>query len=338
MANYYVERVGQSVLTVLTVISLSFVLIRLMPGGPAEFLRSQLIRQQQGSASETQLNQLVNIYIGIDPSKSIFEQYVDYMTGILTGDFGRSFLFGEPVTATLGEALPWTVFLFSIGLTLTFASGIALGAIMAYAEGSRFDVSMSSVATFLNSIPFYVVAIILVYFLGYIAGVFPTGGKYNYDTVSPGLSIAFFSSVAYHAILPIFSLVITGFGGWALSMRGNSIQVLGEDYLRVARLRGLPSRRIALRYVGRNALLPLYTGILLSIGFILGGSVILEQIFQYQGVGYYLFQAIEGRDYPLLMGGFIMLTTATVIGILIADLTYGLIDPRASSGDSRESY
>lgn len=338
MVNYYVERLGQSLLTIVSVISLTFVLIRLMPGGPAEFLRAQIIRTQQGSVSETQLNRLVETYISIDPDAPIHQQYIDYVSAILTGDFGISFLYGDPVTAILGQALPWTAFLFSIGLTLTFGSGIVLGAIMAYSEGSRFDVTMSSVATFLNSIPFYVVAIIMVYFLGYIYGIFPTGGKYNYDAVSPGLSIEFFANVAYYAILPIVSLVVTGFGGWALSMRGNSIQVLGEDYLRVARLRGVPSRRIALRYVGRNAILPLYTGLLMSIGFVLGGSVILEQIFQYEGVGYYLFQAIEARDYPLLMGGFIMLTTATIVGILVADLTYGLVDPRANSGDSRESY
>ncbi|WP_436926129.1 ABC transporter permease [Halosimplex amylolyticum] len=338
MVNYYVERIGQAVLTLVSVISLTFVLIRLMPGGPAEFLRAQLIRTQQGSVSETQLNRLVEIYISINPDTPILQQYIDYMTSILTGDFGRSFLYGESVTSVLGSALPWTAFLFSIGLGLTFTSGIVLGAIMAYSEGGRFDVTMSSVATFLNSIPFYVIALLLVYLFGYIWGVFPTSGKYNYDAVSPGLSLAFFASVLYYAILPLVSLVATGFGGWALSMRGNSIQVLGEDYLRVARLRGLPSRRIALRYVGRNAILPLYTGILLSIGFVLGGSVILEQIFQYEGVGYYLFQAIEGRDYPLMMGGFIMLTSATVVGILVADLTYGLIDPRASRGDSRESF
>ena len=338
MANYHMERVAQALFTVFAVISFSFALIRLMPGGPAEFLRAQLVRTQQGAVSEAQLNSLVAVYVNITPDEPMAVQYVNYISSILQGDLGKSIWYGEPVAGIILGALPWTVFIMSISLLLTFGLGITLGSIMAYSEGSRFDVVGSSISTFLNSIPFYVVAILMVYILGYVVGIFPTGGRYNYDAVNPGLNLAFFGSVLYHAIMPIGSMVVTGFGGWALSMRGNSIQVLGEDYLRVARLRGLPSRQIALRYVGRNAVLPMYTGLMISIGFVLGGSVILEQIFEYQGMGYYLFQAIESRDYPLLMGGFLVITIAVVIAILIADLTYGLIDPRAARGESHESF
>src|SRR5699024_8171781 len=124
----------------------------------------------------------------------------------------------------------------------------------------------------------------------------------------------------------------------ALSMRGNSIQILGNDYLRVARLRGLSERRIALRYVGRNALLPMYTSIMIAIGSILGGSTILDQIFAYPGIGYYVYQSIGPRDYPLMMGGFLIITIGILIGVYIADLTYGLVDPQASTGGSRESF
>lgn len=121
-------------------------------------------------------------------------------------------------------------------------------------------------------------------------------------------------------------------------MRGNSISILGEDYIRVARLRGLSRQRIALRYVSRNAMLPMYTGILLSIAFMLGGSVILEQIFAYPGVGFYLFKATVARDYPVMMGGLIMISTAVIFGVLVADLTYSKIDPRAAGEGQRESY
>ncbi|MFH5845019.1 ABC transporter permease [Haladaptatus sp. CMAA 1909] len=284
------------------------------------------------------MNTLVQAYINIQPDKPIYLQYVDYLSALLHGNLGTSIWYGEPVVDIILSAVPWTIFIMTISLLLTFGLGTALGAIMAYAEGSRFDVSASTLSTFLNSIPFYVVAIVLVYILGYIYGIFPTGGRYDYDTVTPGLSIAFLGSVLYHAVLPIITMVITGFGGWALSMRGNSIQVLGEDYLRVARLRGLPSQQIALRYVGRNAVLPMYTSLMISIGFLLGGSVILEQIFQYQGMGFYLFRAIKTSDYPLMMGGFLIITIAVVVAIFIADLTYGFIDPRAGRGDSNESF
>ena len=156
--------------------------------------------------------------------------------------------------------------------------------------------------------------------------------------VTPGLSVRFVTDALYHAFLPIVSLVISGAGLQALAMRGSSIQVLGEDYVRVARLRGLPDRRISVWYVGRNAILPMYTGFLTLIGFNLGGSVILEQIFTYPGVGYYLFQGLQNRDYPLMMGIFLVITTALVLSVFIADLSYGMIDPRVKSGDSSEAY
>lgn len=338
MVNWYLKRTSMAGLTVFAVITLSFVLIQLMPGGPAEFLRSQILQRQQGAVSEDQLNTLIQIYINIDPDRPLWQQYVEYMAAILQGDLGHSLWQNAPVSEILLRALPWTVYLMSVSMLLTFGIGIVLGAIMAYFEGSRFDFGMSSLATFLNSIPFYIVAILLIYFLAFGQNWFPPSGRYNYSELDPGFSIRFFASVGYHSILPIFSMVLTGFGGWALTMRGNSIQILGEDYLRVARLRGLDPSYIAVRYVGRNAILPMYTGLMISIGFMFGGSVILEEIFSYPGLGWYLFQAIEFRDYPLLMGGFLLITLAVVVSIFIADLTYGKIDPRVSRGDEREAY
>lgn len=120
-------------------------------------------------------------------------------------------------------------------------------------------------------------------------------------------------------------------------MRGNSVRVMGEDYVRVAELRGLKSRWIALSYVARNAILPMYTNFLISIGFMFGGAIILEEIFGYYGVGYYMIRSINARDYPLMMGCFLVITIAVVIAIYIGDLTYGKLDPRAG-GDTNESY
>lgn len=335
-SNYYLERLGQAVLTVLAVISLTFVLIRMMPGGPAQFLRAQLLQNQE-QVSTQRVNRLVQNYINIQPDKPLIEQYFSYMASILTGDFGQSLWYKEPVSGILAEAIPWTLFIMSVGLLLTFSIGIVLGAVLAYSEGTRFDVTTSSVATFLNSVPYYVAGVLLLYILGYQLNWFPTGGKINPD-LEAALTVKYLWSATYHAILPISSLVITGFGIQALTMRGNSIRVLGEDYVRVAQLRGLTPKRISLYYIGRNAVLPMYTGMMISIGFMFGGSVILEQIYQYPGVGYFLFKAVKARDYPLMMGGFIIITVAVAISIFVADLTYGKIDPRASRGDDREAY
>ncbi|MFB9809404.1 ABC transporter permease [Haladaptatus pallidirubidus] len=337
MANYYLERTAQAVFTIFTVATLSFGMVRLLPGGPMDFLRAQLIQQQGGNFDQAQLNALVEAYTNMQPNDPLLQQYIDYMIGLATGDLGRSVWYGEPVSEILASALPWTVFIMSIGLLLTFTLGVVLGAIMAYVEGSKFDVIATLVSIFLSSIPYYVAAIMFLMIFSLWNQWFPTGGRMNPNT-TPGINLPFIIGVFYHAALPIASIVVTGLGMQALSMRGNSVRILGEDYLRVAHLRGLSSNRIALRYVGRNAILPMYTGLMISIGFMFGGSVILEEIFGYPGIGYYMLQAISARDYLMMMGAFLLITIAVVLGIYIADLTYGKIDPRAGEGANRESY
>jgi peptide/nickel transport system permease protein len=335
--NYIIRRLGQSVLTIFLVISGSFGLIRLLPGGPLSALRAQMLQQGGGSLSSEEIERRLAAQTNIAVDEPIYVQYADYMSALLQGDFGRSIWYEEPVASIIGPAIPWTVFLTASALFIAFTVGITLGAFMAYREGSSFDVGSTGVGLFLNSTPSYVVALLFIAFLGYRFELFPTGGRYA-SQYTPGFNIPFVLSVLYHGALPILSMAIVGFGGWALSMRGNSIRVLGEDYLRVARLRALPTRRIAIRYVARNAILPMYTGLMIAIGTVFGGAVIIENIFAYPGVGFYLIQAINASDYPLMMGGFILITVAMVVGITIADLTYGMLDPRARGGESREAY
>lgn len=338
MTSYYVKRTIQAIFTVFAVSTLSFGLIRLMPGGPMDYIRAQMMQSRSGDVSMAQVNRLVEIYTNVRPQEPLHAQYIEYMSSLMVGDLGQSIYYnGESVSGIIAAALPWTVFVMSVSLLLTFVIGTTLGAVMGYLEGSKFDAVTTMLSTFFNSIPYYIAAVVLVYFLGYQLSWFPTGGRVSGD-VTPG-TLVFYQSALYHAALPIFSLVITGFGVQALSMRGNSIRILGEDYLRVARLRGLSTHQIALRYVGRNAILPMYTGLMISIGFMFGGSVILEEIYNYQGIGYYMYTAIDSRDYPLMLGAFLVITIAVVIGIYIADLTYGKIDPRAgSNGGGREAY
>jgi peptide/nickel transport system permease protein len=328
--NYFIERTIQAVLTLLTVFGLTFALLRLMPGGPMAYLRAQLAQSGQDMTQE-EIDARIELYTSVHPDKPIPVAFVDYTTSLLQGDLGKSLWYNQPVMDIIAQAMPWTIFISAVSLLGTFAIGITLGALMAYSEGSRFDLTSSTVSIIITSIPFYVVAVLLVWMLGYQFNIFPTGGRVNTD-LTPGMTPEFISSVLYHGALPIASLVIAGFGGRALSMRGNSIQILGNDYLRVARLRGLSERRIALRYVGRNAILPMYTSIMIAIGTLFGGSIILEMIFLYPGLGYYVFQSLGARDYPLLMGGFLFITIATILGIYIADLTYGRLNPRVEAG------
>lgn len=335
--EYLAKRTAQALVTVFTVITLSFVVIRLMPGGPVAHLKAQL-EQSGRTYSPEEINSRVELLSGVAPDQPIHEAYADFVVGLVTqGDLGQSLWQNEPVIDVIADAMPWTILVSSVSLLLVFVIAITLGAIMAYTEGSRFDISSSVLSTVVTSVPYYVVAVVLLWFLGYQWQLFPTGGRVNPDIV-PGFRIEYIVSVLKYAALPIASLVIAQFGTRALSMRGNSIQILGSDYLRVARLRGLPQRRIALRYVGRNAVLPMYTNIMISLGTLFGGSIILEEIYTYQGLGYMVFKAIGPKDYPLLMGGFLFITLGVVVGVYIADLTYSWVDPRAGSGSDRESF
>lgn len=338
--NWYVQRTLQALLTIFVVVTFTFVLIRLLPGGPMEAMRAQLIEQHQGSLTTEdmeRINRIVEARVNIDPDAPLYVQYFDYMSSILTGDLGESTWHQDPVRDLLIERLPWTIFLMGTAISLSFTLGITLGAIMAYKEGSRLDIGLSSYSTFMTSIPYYVIAVLLVYFLGYQGGYFPIRGRMAAQT-TPGLNYPFFAGLVHHAFLPVVSVVITGMGGRALAMRGNSVRVMGEDFIRVAQLRGLKSRTIAVQYVGRNALLPMYTNLMLAIGFMFGGAIILEEIFGYRGVGQLMFSSIGNRDLPLMMGCFLLITVTVVIAIFIADLTYGKLDPRVQSGERHESF
>ena len=332
--QWLLRRIGMGFLVVYVTITLTFFMIRLMPGSPIDRMRAELYQRYGGTMTEAEINRQVRLYLNVKPDEPLWQQYIDYVVTSFQGDLGYSYIQSVPVSTLLADVLPWTVFILAVAITFQYLIGILLGAMMAYTEGSPFDVSFSSVSTFLVSTPFYVFAFLLIFFFAFQWNVFPQGGKYAVG-LEPG-SLAFYRSVLYYAMLPILSLVVTGFGGIALSMRANSIQTLGSDYIRGARLRGLSDFRVSYRYVARNAILPLYTGLLIQIGFLFGGSVILEQIFTYRGVGYLLLDATLRRDYPVMMGSFLLITIAVVIGVFVADMTYGRLDPRIQTGGEGE--
>ncbi|WP_435102790.1 ABC transporter permease [Halarchaeum sp. P4] len=323
------RRLGQSIFTIWAVTTLSFVLARLMPGNP---MGAMIRRLEQQGVNPVRARELVQLRLSIDPSKPIPIAYVEYLANLLQGDLGISTYYQQPVADILANALPWTLFVLSWSVFLSFFIGISVGALMAYWEGGKLDVGLTSWAILMGSVPFYVLAIVLLIFLSYRWHIFPVGGR-EPTGIAPGFNLPYIVGIVQHALLPIASMLVAS-GIASLGMRGNSIRVLGSDYLRVARLRGLSDITISTQYVARNAVLPMYTSLLISIGEMFGGSAVLEQVFQYRGLGYYLLSATYQRDYPLMMGGFILITIAVVLALLFADLTYSLIDPRAG-GDGQ---
>ena len=299
-----------------------------------------------------QIRRNVEAIVSIDPDQPIPFAYVDFMRDmILYQDLGRSIMYNEPVFDLLANALPWSIFISLFGLSLGWVFNILWGAALAYKEGTTFD-KMGTVFSLVgNSIPYYVAAIVALAYFGFTLHWFPTGGRYpselfiavpvvgvviNESAVTPGFNLPFIVGSIWAAALPIFTGFVLGISG--LRMRGNSIRVMESDYIRVARLRGLSQTRIAQRYVARNAILPIYTSFMVGIAGIFSSSIITERIFTYPAVGWYTYNALVNRDYPLLMGAFLVFTGVTIVGIVVADLTYGLIDPRLSQGGEGETY
>lgn len=333
--SYLRNRLIQAFITMYGIITLGFFFLRLMPGGPEAYLRQAVRRnpQEYGLPSHPtprQVERVLDTYLNMPPDLPLWERYYVYMVSALQGDFGTSIIVQPGVSniQLILEAAPWTIFLSSVSLVYGLVVGIVLGTVMAYYEGTKFDVSATVTMLISGAVPYYVVAIILLYFLGFVLGWFPTGGRVNPDT-TPGLNLPFILGVFDHAAMPILSFVITGLGGGALGMRANSIRIMGDDYIRVAELRGLSTYTIATRYLGRNAVLPMYTSILLGLGGLLGGAVVMESIFAYEGMGLLMFEATVKRDFPLLTTAMIITSLLFVIGTLLADFTYALVDPRA---------
>lgn len=333
--SYLRNRLIQAVVTLYGVVTLGFVFIRMMPGGPEQYLKNAIQSDPERyglppNPTPTQIDMVIQEYMTVPTDQPIWQEYVVFMANAVQGDFGQSIIVQPGVSnmQLLAEAAPWTIFLSSVALVYGLVVGILLGTLMAYYEGSRFDVSATVTVIFSGAVPYYAAAIILLYFFGYVFEWFPTGGRYDPDT-TPGLNLPFILGVFNHAVMPVMSLIITGLGGSALGMRANSVRIMGSDYIRVAQLRGLSTYTITTRYLGRNAVLPMYTSILIGLGGILGGSVILEAIFAYRGMGLLMLQAALMRDFPLLTTAMIIAAGLYVIGTLLADFTYSLIDPRA---------
>ncbi|SDP42036.1 peptide/nickel transport system permease protein [Pedococcus dokdonensis] len=328
--RYFARKIAFFLATLWAAITLNFVIPRLQPGDPAEVMVQKL------AGKDAQLNpaavEAMRAMLGA-PDGSLFHQYVEYLKALAHGDFGLSYTYYPyPVTEVIGQALPWTLVLVGVTQVLAFVIGITLGAFAAWRRNSRFDGIVTLGSTFVGTLPGFWIALLLLFIFGYTMGWFPTGGGYSATT--PGLNAAFLGDAAYHSILPALSLLVTAPIGWILGMRNTMVMNLGEDYIRLAKAKGLPDKVVALRYAARNALLPSVTGFAIALGGVLGGSILVEQIYDYPGMGRLMAEAIGNRDFPLLQTLLLFIIIGVLLANLVADLLYGVLDPRARRSQS----
>jgi len=328
-SNYLLRRLLRAVFTIFFVASLIFFLIRLMPSNPIEVYINELIVQYSFTYEEAR-DQAASLF-AIDLEAPMYVQYLDYLRHLLRGDLGTSLRSpGTTVLSVIVKFLPWTLFSVGTGLLVSFTLGVSLGMLMAYKRESSLEPILAGIGSFLSSVPNYIIGILLLVFLGVRWELVPISQMRGSMTpgMQPGLNLAFIADIFFHAALPIATYVLTTIGGWMLTMKSSTISTLGEDYVTVARARGLSEARITTAYVGRNAALPLFTQLAINIGFIVGGSILIEQVFVYQGIGYQLLVAISNRDYPVMQGIFLVVTVSVVISNLLADFLYSRLDPR----------
>ena len=324
--RFVLRRAGFFLLTLWVALTLNFFMPRMMPGNPAIAMMSKF----RGRISGQELATLETIF-GVNSGQSLPSQYVHYLGDIFTGNFGTSlYFFPSPVSQVVRGAIFWTLGLVGITTILAFLLGTGVGIVAAWRRGGLMDSVAPPVLVIASAIPYFWVGMMFILIFGVKLQWLPWSGSADI-TATPGWSLDYVGNVLEHAVLPAMALLITTIGTWTLIMRNNMVSTLAEDYVRMARAKGLPSSRIMLDYAARNAVLPNLTGFAMSLGFVVGGAILIEYVFNYPGVGYMLLQAVENEDYPLMQALFLLITVAVLVAILLADIATAVFDPRTRS-------
>lgn len=307
--------------TLWAAITINFFLPRMMKGDAV----SQYLARNRNVSPEAA--DALRALLGLDTDKSLWQQYVDYWALLLQGDLGVSLLHGlRPVTEVISQALPWTIGLVGFATIVAFTIGTVGGAIVGWRRGSRLD-ALVPITTFLSTIPYFWLGLLAIALFSVNLKWFPIGKAYGVG-MSPEWSFEFIGQVVHHGMLPAFTIVIASLGGWMLGMRNMMLTVLDEDYVTVAQAKGMPGDRVLWRYAARNAVLPQIQSFALSIGFIVGGTIVMEMVFSYPGVGKLLLDATNAKDYALMQGVFLVITISVLVANILADVAYAFLDPR----------
>ena len=325
--SFVIKRVGLLLLIVWSAATLNFFIPKITPRNP---LREKLLQEASRSGYiPPGFDEMVKAYevkFGLD--QPLWMQYFRYLGDMARFDLGYSISnFPKTVGSLIGEALPWTVGLLVVTTALAFLIGSLLGALLAWPRAPGWLNFLVPPLLTLSAVPFYLLALILIYFIAFRWKLLPLGGGYSIGSV-PSLTVPFVLDVLKHAILPALAIVLGSTGGWAIGMRGMMVTVQGEDYMTFAEAKGLRNWRLFYKYAVRNALLPQVTGLALSFSYIVSGSVLVELVFGYPGIGSLLARSIQQLDYFTIYGVVFVLIVAIGVAMFIMDMIYPLLDPR----------
>lgn len=326
--KYLVRRVSMYLLTLLMAVTVNFIVPRLIPGNPIQAKLAQLFRLGVDMGGTEFVERYSRLFLLDQP---MHVQFMNYLYNLFQGNLGFSIsYFPTSVIDMIMISLPWTIGLLSVAVVISFAGGLLLGAFMGWTKsrgkGAKWTGVTFTVFLILSRIPFYLLGMILVYSMTFLVPLFPYGGGVDL-AISPG-TIDYVISILQHAFLPALSIVLVQLGGWAVEARGLMVSVIGEDYLFLAKAKGLKEDYIFRQYAVRNTIIPTITDLVISLGGIASGSIITEIVFSYPGLGSLLFAAIQQLDYPMIQGVSLILIFGVTTAALLIDLVYPFLDPR----------
>lgn len=325
--GFFLRRLSFYFIALLFAATLNFIIPRAMPGDPVTMMFANATFEVTPERIAA-MKELLGFVDG-----PLYEQFFTYMKSVLTWDLGISVQFYPlSVNTVLGNAVGWSLFLAGTAVLISFTLGSILGIFAAWRRGSKFDTIISPGMLVIQAVPQVVTAMLLLFVFAISLRWFPTSYAYTPGLTPDWTSWAFLKDVAYHAALPLLGATVVQIGGFLIAMRNNMINLLGEDYITMAKGKGLSENRVVFNYAARNAMLPSVTALSMSLGMAIGGQMIIEIIFNYPGLGSVLLNAIKARDYQVLQGQLLVMTLFMLFFNLLADMLYVLLDPRLRKG------
>jgi len=326
--KYFVKRLVTYFLTLIAAFTIVFIIPRLVPGNPIRTILMQLSLQGQNIPGGEEIVKAYKKMFGLEGD--LFTQYLSYLSQVLRGNLGISIsFFPTPVKDLIARAIPWTIGLLSLVVVISWVIGNILGALIGWSRPSKVTIFIAYVGLTLSCIPYYVLALILILIFAYYIPLFPTSGAMPMGA-TPRFTFDFIFNIIRYGTLPALSIILSSLGGWLISMRSLIINIQGEDFIMFAEAKGLRRSTILMKYALRNALLPQATGLALSLGYTVSGSLLVESIFAYPGLGNLYMTALELNDYNLIQGLTLLVIFTVLTANFLIDLLYPLIDPRIS--------
>jgi peptide/nickel transport system permease protein len=324
--RHLIRRILFYLCAVWVAITLDFFIPRLAPGDPVAAMVGKM--SLKGYVSP-EMRQTLSATFGLNTNDPLWLQYFKYLGNLLHGNLGNSLeYFPTPVSQIIAQDIGWSIMLGGVAVVLGFIIGCFFGIIVAWKRGTALDTVLSPVMNFLSAIPYFWLALITLYLFSYLLDWFPLSGGYDSANIDPGWTFDYIGSVIQHAFLPALTLIVASLAGWMLTMRNSMITTLSEDYVLMAKAKGLPERRVMFSYAARNAVLPNITGFAIAIGAIVGGQLLTEMVFSYPGIGYALLQAVNQQDFAMIQSIFLIITLAVLGANFLADMVYAFLDPR----------